>query len=136
MRRLGILLLRGALAACLAAIAVTGFYYAGAQYCTRPIGRLRQAASVRLRAHDAGKSRELEESVEHSLPGSWQADLKAGTLWVTHCNPDGTVADALPFESVASFYGWAEAHPDFCDLDVDVVAFGALRAAPISGGLD
>ncbi len=136
MKWFGISPLRVTLATCLIAIAITGFYYAGAPYPASPIGRLDRAASVTLRAHGANKSKELEESVERFLPGGWQADLKTGRLWITHYNSNGTVADALLFDSAGSFYDWAAAHPDFCDLDVDRVALAALRAAPTSDDSD
>ena len=136
MKWLGIPLIRGVLAACLVAIVVTSFYYAGAQYLAPPIRHLRQTVSVGLRAHRADKSQGSEGPVKYLLPQDWQADWRSGELWVTHYNPNGTVADSLLFDSVGSFYDWADAHPDFCDLDVDKVAFSTLRAAPKTGDSD
>ncbi len=136
MKWLGIPLLRGALAACLVGIAATGFYYAGTPYRATAIMRLRQTASVGLRAHSADKSQSLEGSVKYLLPQGWQANWRSGEVWIKHYNPNGTVADSLPFDSVGSFYDWADAHPDFCDLDVDKVAFSTLKAVPKPGDSD
>lgn len=53
------------------------------------------------------------------LPDGWQADWRDELLWITHYNPDGTVADALPFDSLKGLYDWVEDHPDFCDVNVE-----------------
>ena len=134
MKWLGIPLLRGAMAACLVAIAATGFYYAGAPYPAPQIRRLHKTVSGgqrgrgNLRVQCASNSQDMEGTFGCLLPQDWQADCRSGELWIVHYNPDGTVADSLLFDNLGSFYDWAETHPDFCDLDVDKVAFGALRA--------
>jgi len=116
--------LRAVLGVCLVAIAPTGFYWAGEPYLAPRLRHMRHTASARLRAHRDQKSQDLQGSVESVLPQNWQADWSAGTLCITRYNPNGTVADGLFFDSVGSFCDWAEAHPDFCDLDVERVAFG------------
>ncbi|MHC4070620.1 MAG: hypothetical protein ACYSWW_21800 [Planctomycetota bacterium] len=69
-------------------------------------------------------------TLSHPLPQGWQAGWSGGKLWITHYNPDGSVADCLPFDSLAGLYDWLEAHPDCCDVDVDKLASEALREAP------
>lgn len=117
------------LGVCLAAVAVTGFYWAGEPYLAPQLSHMRHTASARLGAHHTQKSQDLEGSVESVLPQNWQADWRAGTLCITRYNPNGTVADGLFFDSIGSFCEWADTHPDFCDLDVDKVAFGARKEA-------
>jgi hypothetical protein len=136
MKWFGMPLLRAVLGVCLVAIAATGFYWAGEPYLAPRIGRMRRTVSVRLRARRARKSHDLEGSVECLLPQNWQADWRTGRLCITRHNPNGTVADGLFFDSVTSFYDWVEAHPDFCDLNVDKVAFRAREAATASGNSD
>lgn len=60
-----------------------------------------------------------ESELACSLPEGWQAGWNGGTLWITHHNPNGTVADALPFKDLEGFYQWFETHPDCCDVDVE-----------------
>ena len=62
-------------------------------------------------------SRECELTL--LLADGWRAEWKGETLWLTHYNPDGRVADSLPFHSVEHLHAWVEAHPDCCDVDVD-----------------
>ena len=59
-----------------------------------------------------------ESELTCSLPKGWRADRCGGTLWITHYNPNGTIADALPFKDLEGFYQWFETHPDCCDIDV------------------
>ena len=54
-----------------------------------------------------------------SLPEGWGADLTDGKLWITHYSPDGTVTDSLPFDGAGDFHGWAQNHPNFCDVGVE-----------------
>ncbi|HEC03707.1 MAG TPA: hypothetical protein ENI81_09250 [Phycisphaerales bacterium] len=125
MKWFGMPLLRGVLGTFLIAVAATGFYWAPESYFARRIRCMRWAASARLRTRRTGESQDLEGSIKSLLPQNWQADWRAGTLCITRYNPNGTVADGLFFDSIGSFCDWAGTHPDFCDLDVDKVAFGA-----------
>ncbi len=43
-------------------------------------------------------------------------------LWITHYNPNGTVADCLPFDDLKGYHAWVQTHPDFCDVDVKKLA--------------
>lgn len=62
-------------------------------------------------------SRECELTLP--IPDGWRAEWKGETLWLTHYNLDGSVADSLPFQGVEHLHAWVEAHPDCCDVDVD-----------------
>jgi hypothetical protein len=50
-------------------------------------------------------------------------------LWITHRNPDGTVADCLSFQDLEDYDGWVETHPDFCDVNVEELALRARSTA-------
>jgi len=62
-----------------------------------------------------------------NLPDGWRIDSIGGKLWLTHYNPNGSVADSLPFDSVENFYRWFETHPDCCDVDVEKITVGTLE---------
>ncbi len=68
----------------------------------------------------------VDRALLGSLPGDWQAEWRGGMLWITHYNPNGTVADCLPFNDLESYHNWVYAHPDFCDVNVEKLA----RRAP------
>jgi len=115
-----------ALLALVIAVALTGLYSAGAGYIEPQIGHL-------LRPNASGQDRGPQDrgaspgvTLAYPLPQGWRADWSGGKLWITHYNPDGSVADSLPFDSLESLYVWYEAHPDCCDVDVDKL----MREAP------
>jgi hypothetical protein len=64
----------------------------------------------------------VERALLPSLPEDWQAQWRSGMLWITHYNPNGTVADCLPFEDLKSYRDWVQTRPDFCDADVEKLA--------------
>ena len=64
----------------------------------------------------------VDRALLGSLPEDWQAQWNGGLLWITHYNPNGTVADCLAFKDVEDYRGWVRAHPDFCDVDVRKLA--------------
>ncbi len=94
--------------ACAATIALVSLYYAGASCLDQ---------GYRPRSADLTEVRPAE--VACALPDGWQADWRGELLWITHYNSNGTVADALPFDSLDGLYDWVEDHPDFCDVDVE-----------------
>ena len=64
----------------------------------------------------------IERGLLFSLPEDWEAEWLGGMLWITHRNPDGTVADRLSFSGVKDYHAWVETHPDFCDVNVEKLA--------------
>ncbi len=64
----------------------------------------------------------VDRALLGSLPEDWQAQWTGGLLWITHYNPNGTVADCLAFKDVEDYHNWVYAHPDFCDVNVEKVA--------------
>ena len=64
----------------------------------------------------------VDRALLGSLPEDWQAQWNGGLLWITHYNPNGTVADCLAFKDVEDYHNWVYAHPDFCDVDVQKLA--------------
>ncbi len=60
----------------------------------------------------------VDRALLGSLPEDWQAQWNGGLLWITHYNPNGTVADCLAFNDLDDYHNWVYAHPDFCDVDV------------------
>ncbi|MHC4143615.1 MAG: hypothetical protein ACYSWW_17975 [Planctomycetota bacterium] len=126
MKRFNTPTVRTALLALVIAIALTGLYSAGAAYIKPQIGRLFQANYFRQDVSPGDRRAPLGYTLARPLPQGWQADWSGGKLWITHYNPDGSVADALPFDSLESLYVWFETHPDCCDVDVDKL----MREAP------
>lgn len=63
-----------------------------------------------------------------TLPDGWQIDWRGGKLWITHYNPNGSVADSLPFDSLENFYQWFETHPDCCDVDVEKLTIDKIES--------
>ncbi|MBL7189168.1 MAG: hypothetical protein ISS70_22805 [Phycisphaerae bacterium] len=129
MKRFDTSIVKTALLACVIAVVLTGFYCAGALCFDSNIGCSLQTDSLgqgdqgnlpwnyASNPQNGGTSSECVLAC--SLPDGWQAGLSGGKLWITHYNPDGSVADSLPFDSVESLSNWVEAHPDCCDVDVD-----------------
>ncbi len=124
---------------CIAAAALTGVYSAGAPYLDSKIGRLSQIYSAgqgdrgNQRSNSDNNAQDSDASSECvlacSLPDGWQANWSGEKLWIVHYNPNGTVADALPFDSLKDFYHWFDTHPDCCDVDVDKCARDRTEAA-------
>ena len=79
-----------------------------------------------LRANGRGDAQDVAIPVDRallgSLPPNWQAQWQAGMLWITRYNPNGSVADCLPFNDLDDYHHWVYAHPDFCDVNVEKVA--------------
>jgi len=71
----------------------------------------------------------IDRGLLPSLPDDWEGAWRGGTLWITHRNPDGTVADCLPFDGFEEYYDWIETHPDFCDVNVEECAAHVLAPA-------
>ena len=127
-------------------LAVIGLYCGGAVYLAPRVGRWLQAGSARQGsrgdrgANGVNTPTELAASwggtLARSLPQDWQADCRGGKLWITHYNPDGTVADCLIFGSLGDCYDWIDTHPDFCDVHVEKPERAAPRtaAAPDTAG--
>jgi len=117
---------------CIAVAALTGLYTAGAPYLDSNIGRFSQIDfagqgsrwNVRgdLANNPQGRGVSFGRKLACPLPDGWQADWSGGKLWIMHYNPNGTVADALPFDSLKDFYHWFDTHPDCCDVDVNKLA--------------
>ena len=80
---------------------------------------------------DSSASEEM--ALAGSLPEGWQANWRAGTLWLTHVNRDGTIADSLAFPSLEYCYDWIETHSDFCDVNVMKLA---LQEPDTASGAD
>ncbi len=64
----------------------------------------------------------VDRALLGSLPEDWEAQWRGGLLWITHYNPNGTVADCLPFDNLEGYHAWVQAHPDFCDVNVQKLA--------------
>ncbi len=64
----------------------------------------------------------VDRALLGSLPPNWQAEWRGSLLWITHYNPNGTVADCLPFNGLEDYHNWVYAHPDFCDVDAKKLA--------------
>jgi len=118
-----------ALLAYVVAVTLIGLYSAGGSYLNSYVGRFFETSSVgqnNRRSLHADRTRNSQAwgvssryKLVCNLPDGWQIDWIGGKLWLTHYNPDGSVADFLPFDSVENFYQWFEAHPDCCDVDID-----------------
>jgi hypothetical protein len=67
----------------------------------------------------------VDRALLGSLPPDWQAQWRGGLLWITRYNPNGSVADCLPFSDLEDYHHWAYAHPDFCDVNVEKLALRA-----------
>jgi len=70
----------------------------------------------------------IDRGLLPSLPDDWEAAWRGRMLWITHRNPDGTVADCLAFGGFEDYHVWVETHPDFCDVNVEECA-AHVRAA-------
>jgi hypothetical protein len=122
MKRFETSMFKTVLLASVIAVVLTGLYSYGAPYIEPQIGRfLRPNASGQYDGPQ-GRGASLGLTLAGPLPQGWQAEWNGGELWITHYNPDGSVADTLPFDSVESLSNWLEAHPDCCDVDVDKLA--------------
>jgi hypothetical protein len=133
MKRFETSMFRTVLLACVIAVVLTGLYAAGAEYIEPQIGRFLRPNASRQYDGPQDHRTSLGLALAQPLPQGWQADWSGGKLWITHYNPDGSVADTLPFDSVESLSNWLEAHPDCCDVDVDKLAPKAPKgAAPVS----
>jgi len=64
----------------------------------------------------------VDRALMPSLPNNWQAQWQGGLLWITRYNPNGSVADCLPFNDLDDYHHWVYAHPDFCDVNAEKVA--------------
>jgi len=114
------------------AVTLIGLYCLGGPYPNPYTGRFFQTGlagqnnRVSLKANRAKNSQfwgaSSSDTVVCNLPDGWQIDFRGGKLWLTHYNPNGSVADCLPFDSVENFYQWFETHPDCCDIDVEKLA--------------
>jgi hypothetical protein len=131
MKRFNTILVKMGLLACVAVITLIGVYSAGSPYLDSCLGSIdetdffRQGRQVNLNVQC---TKNLQDWGVYSrcklactLPDGWQVYWKGGKLWITHYNPNGSVADSLPFDNLQNFYQWFEAHPDCCDVDIDKV---------------
>ena len=124
--------IRMALIVYVVVLTLIGVYSAGGPYLNSYIGHYLQTDAVgqtsRWSSH-INLSRNSQARAESSpvtlvcnLPDGWQIDRRAGKFWLTHYNPNGSVADCLPFDSLENFYQWFETHPDCCDVDIEKLA--------------
>ncbi|MFC1604572.1 hypothetical protein ACFL5F_06040 [Planctomycetota bacterium] len=129
MKRFNTILVRMGLLACVAVITIIGVYSAKYPYLDSCLGSLyktdfvRQGKQVNLKLQCTKNSQDWRVSSGRKLvcplPDGWQVDWNGGKLWLTHYNPNGSVADSLPFDSLINFYQWFETHPDCCDVNID-----------------
>lgn len=130
--------IRMVLYACITLVVLASLYLAWEPYLGSYIGYFQTGSA----AHDGrwnarvNLANELQDlcvssgsGPAASLPDGWQTDWKGGKLWITHYNPDGTVADALPFDGLGDFYQWFESHPDCCDVNVGKLGTNMPEAA-------
>lgn len=128
MKRFDTPTIRMALLVYCVAVTLIGLYSTGAPYLNSYMGHFFQSGSVgqnsrrSLHANRTRNSQAWGASSRYklvcNLPDGWQIDLRGGKLWLTHYNPNGSVADSLPFDSLENFYQWFETHPDCCDVDI------------------
>jgi hypothetical protein len=123
------IIVRTGIIACVAVVILIGLYSARFPYLDSCFGSLYETDLIRKdrqvnpniqctkNSQDWGISSEYE--LVCNLPDGWQTHWKGGKLWITHYNPNGSIADSLPFESLENFYQWFETHPDCCDVDVE-----------------
>ena len=123
------LVVRISLFACVVIVILISLYSAGFPYLDSCIGRFYEIDSVgqdnrgnlyaecNKYSQDSGVPSRCK--LVCTLPDGWQIDWRGGKLWITHYNPNRSVADSLPFDSLENFYQWFEIHPDCCDIDVD-----------------
>jgi hypothetical protein len=121
------------------AVTLMGLYSAGGPYlhsyaaCFFQTGLAGQNNRVSLKANSAKNSQSWgaypSDTVVCNLPDGWQIDFRGGKLWLKHYNPNGSVADYLPFDNVKSFYQWFETHPDCCDVDIKTIAVNSPEDA-------
>ena len=114
------------------AVTLIGLYCLGSPYPNSYAGHFFQTDltgqnnQVSLKTNHAKNLQSLgassSDTVVCNLPDGWQIDFRGGKLWLTHYNPNGSVADCLPFDSVENFYQWFETHPDCCDVDIETIA--------------
>ncbi len=130
---------RGVLLACIASVTVAGLYLAWEPYLGSHLGRLLQSISG---GHDSRSNFHADHvgglqnqgassrfKLARPLPAGWQAEWRGGKLWIRHYNPNGSVADSLPFDSPSNLYDWVETHPDCCDVNVAKLAASPREAA-------
>jgi len=135
MKRFNTSIVKMALLAIAIAVVLTGLYSAGAAYIDPQIERFLQPGSSRQYGSLPDRRESSGITLARPLPQGWQADWSGGKLWITHYNPDGSVADSLPFDNLESLYVWYEAHPDCCDVDVDKLMREASEdTMPVSTG--
>ena len=123
---------RGILPAGIASVVLAGLYLAWEPYLGSYLGRFLQSISgghdsrSNFHADHAGGLQNQGASSRFKparpLPEGWQTAWRGGKLWIRHYNPNGSVADSLPFDSLRNLYDWIETHPDCCDVNVAKLA--------------
>ncbi|MBM4025138.1 MAG: hypothetical protein FJ280_06960 [Planctomycetes bacterium] len=100
-----------------------GALYLAFDTATRPdSGGFRGSQRARRGSEAPAVAIPVDRALLGSLPEDWQAQYRGGLLWITHYNPNGSVADCLPFNDLEDYHHWVYAHPDFCDVNVEKVA--------------
>jgi hypothetical protein len=123
------IIVRIGIIACVAVVILIGLYSARFPYLDSCFGSLYETdliikdRQVNPNAQRTKNSQDWGISSGYklvcNLPDGWQIHWKGGKLWITHHNPNGSIADSLPFDSLENFYQWFETHPDCCDVDVE-----------------
>jgi hypothetical protein len=129
MKRFDTPTIRKALLVYVVAVTLTGLYSVAGPYLNSYIGRFFQNDAVgqtsrwysrtNLAQNSQVRAESLSDTFVCNLPDGWQIDRKGGIFRLTHYNPNGSVADCLPFDSLENFYQWFETHPDCCDVYID-----------------
>jgi hypothetical protein len=130
MKRFDTPTIRMALLVYIVAVTLIGLYSTGGPYLNSYMGRFFQTGSFgqnsrgSLHADHTRNSQawgaDSSDIMVYNLPDGWQINRSGDIFWLTHYNPNGSVADCLPFDSLENFYQWFETHPDCCDVDIDV----------------
>ena len=134
MKWLGTFAVKIVLPACITGVAIAGFYVAWEPYVDSFVARVFRRSSDRwntsgdLNADNQQNHPEsFGEEPARPLPAGWKVSSKGSRFWVTHYNPNGSVADSLPFDSTRDLYSWLNTHPDCCDVNLAKVIAGAQK---------
>ena len=124
--------IRMALLVYIVAVTLIGLYSAAGPYLNSYIGRFFQTdafgqtsrwySRTNLAQNSQARAKSSSDTLVCNLPDGWQINRNGDIFWLTHYNPNGSVADCLPFDSLENFHQWFETHPDCCDVDIEKLA--------------